>query len=94
MKWSVALEAEGDRVLTREEVVELADAVASSSGIATGIGTTRYGAALVVHADGSAQAVELATAEFTAAAARAGLPPWPITRAEAMSEDDDLAEDE
>ena len=32
--------------------------------------------------------------EFVAAAARAGLPPWPIARAEALSEDDDFDEDE
>ena len=32
MRWSVGVEAQGDRVLTREEVVELADAVAASSG--------------------------------------------------------------
>ena len=36
MRWSVGIEAEGDRVLTREEVVELADAVAAHDGIATG----------------------------------------------------------
>ncbi len=36
VRWSVGIEAEGDRVLTREQVVELADAVAASSGIATG----------------------------------------------------------
>ena len=41
MRWSVGLEAEGDRVLTHAEIVELADAVAPSSGIASGIGTTR-----------------------------------------------------
>ncbi len=51
MRWSVGIEAEGDRILTREEVVELADAVAASNGIATGIGTSRYGAQLVVEAD-------------------------------------------
>ena len=39
-----------DRVLTREEVVELADAIAPVSGIASGIGTDRYGAQLVVQA--------------------------------------------
>jgi hypothetical protein len=86
--------ADGDREMTREEVVELADAVAASSGIASGIGTTSYGAQLVVHAESSDEAVELAMAEFVAAAARAGLPSWPIARAEARSEDDDLDEDE
>ena len=33
MRWSVGIEAEGDRVFTREEVVELADAVAASGGV-------------------------------------------------------------
>ena len=51
MKWNVTLEAEGDRVMTREEIVELADAVAAHGGIASGIGTTRYGAQLSVEAD-------------------------------------------
>ena len=51
MRWSVGIEAEGDRVLTREEVVELADAVAANGGIATGIGTSRFGAQLIVEAD-------------------------------------------
>jgi hypothetical protein len=88
----VAVEAEGDRVLTREEIVELADAVAMSSGIASGIGTTRYGAQLVVAADSLDEAVEAATAEFVAAAARAGLPTWPIVRMDAMSEDEDFAD--
>ena len=58
MRWSVGIEAEGDRVLTREEVVELADAVAASGGIATGIGTSRYGAQLIVEADSREEAIE------------------------------------
>jgi hypothetical protein len=82
--------AEGDRVMTREEVVELADAVAANSGIASGIGTTSYGAQLVVHAASNEQAVGLAMAEFVDAAARAGLPPWPVARAEAISEAEDM----
>jgi hypothetical protein len=90
VKWSVGIEAEADRVLTREQIVELADAVAANSGIATGIGTQRYGARLLVEAGSREQAVEQATAEFVAAAARAGLPPAPIVAAEAVSEDEDL----
>ena len=85
------MQAEVERVLTREEIVELADAVAASGGIATGIGTNRYGAQLIVQADSRDEAVETATAEFTAAAARAGLPDGPIVRAEAVSEDEDAA---
>jgi hypothetical protein len=92
VKWSVAIEAEGDRVLTREEIVELADAVATSSGIASGIGTTRYGAQIVVEADDLEEAGERATAVFAAAAAQAGLPSWPIVRVDAVSEADDAAE--
>ena len=89
MRWSVGIEAEGDRVLSREEVVELADAVAADSGIATGIGTNRYGAQLVVQAASREAAIEQATTQFTAAAARAGLPQAPIVRVEAISEDED-----
>jgi hypothetical protein len=90
VRWSVGIEAEGDRVLTREEIVELADAVAACEGIATGIGTPRYGAQLVVQAGSRDEAVQKGTAEFTAAAVRAGLPPAPVVRAEAVSEDEDV----
>jgi hypothetical protein len=86
----VGIEAEGDRVLTREQVVELADAVAASSGIATGIGTTRYGAQLIVQAASRDEAIEKATAEFTRAVATAGLDEAPIVRAEAISEAEDI----
>ena len=87
-----SVEAEGDRVLTREEIVELADAVAASSGIASGIGTTSYGAQLVVEAATATRRSSWRSAEFGRAAARAGLPPWPVARVEAISEDDDLDE--
>ena len=92
VRWSVVVVAEGDRVMTREEIVELADAVAASSGIASGIGTASYGAQLVVQARSSDEAVELARTEFVQAAERAGLPAWPIARAEALSEDDDMVD--
>ena len=57
MRWSVGIEAEGDRVLSREEVVELADAVAASDGIASGIGSKRYGVTLIVQAGDRDEAV-------------------------------------
>ena len=72
MRWSVGVEAEGDRVLTREQVVELADAVAASGGIATGIGTSRFGAQLIVEAASREEAIEQATAEFWRAVRKAG----------------------
>ena len=94
MRWSVGIEAEGDRVFTREEVVELADAVAASDGIASGIGTNRYGARLVVVASGREDAIAAATEVFKAAARTAGLPAAPIVRTEAISEAEEAEEAE
>ncbi len=93
MRWSVTLIAEGDREMTREEIVELADAVSLLEGVASGIGTTTYGAQIVVDAEGRHEAVELASREFASAAATAGLPPWPITGAEIVSEAEDEMHD-
>jgi hypothetical protein len=92
VRWSVGIETQGDRVLSREEIVELADAVAASSGIATGIGTNRYGAQLLVEAGTRDEAIEKARAEFARAVATAGLPVYPVVRVEAMGEDEE-AED-
>jgi hypothetical protein len=94
VRWSVGLEAEGDRVFTREEIVELADAVAASSGVATGIGTSRYGAQLLVTADSREDAIATATGLFTAAARTAGLPAAPIARTEAISEEEEAMAEE
>jgi len=92
VRWSVGIQAEADRVLRREEVVELADAVAAFDGIATGIGSNRYGAQLVIQADSREEAIEMATRHFTSAAEQAGLPAAPIVRAEAISETEELSE--
>jgi hypothetical protein len=89
VRWSVGIEAEAGRVLTREQVVELADAVAASGGVASGIGISRYGARLIVEADSREDAVARATEEFTRAVAKAGLPPGPVVRTEAASEDEE-----
>jgi hypothetical protein len=89
VRWSVGIEADGDVVLTREQVVELADAVAASGGIATGIGTSRFGAQLIVTAASREEAIAAATAEFTRAVRKAGLPEAPVVRTEAISEDED-----
>ena len=92
MRWSVGVEAEGDRVFTREEVVELADAVAAHDGVASGIGTTRYGARVIVVADGRDEAIAAATEVFVAAARTAGLPAAPIVTTEAVSEAEEAGE--
>jgi hypothetical protein len=89
VRWSVGIEADADRVMSREQIVELADAVAAHDGIATGIGTTRYGAQLVVQAASREQATELAVREFARAVDAAGLPAGPLVRVEAVSEDED-----
>jgi hypothetical protein len=89
VRWSVGLEAEGDTVRTREQIVELADAVAAHDGIASGIGSKRYGARLVVTAQSREEAVAAATELFTAAVAAAGLGADPVVRVEAVSEDEE-----
>jgi hypothetical protein len=89
VRWSVGVEAEADLILAREQIVELADAVAASGGIATGIGTNRYGAQLIVEADSREEAIAKASQEFTRAAAEAGLPAAPVVRTEAISEAED-----
>jgi hypothetical protein len=92
MRWSVGIEAEGDRIMKLEEVVELADAVAPISGIATGIGTNRYGAQVVVFADNRDDAIAKGKEHFASAVQKAGLPVYPIVRVEAISEDEDAAD--
>ncbi len=76
-------------MLTREQVVDLADAVAATDGIATGIGTTRYGAQMVVEAASREEAIEKATEEFWRAVRKARLRRAPLVRTEAISEDED-----
>lgn len=94
MKFSVSIFAEGDRVVSLDEVVELADAVAPLSGIASGAGSMGYGAQIVIEAENSDQAVDIAIAEFTKAVAIAKLPDWPVSKAETISEIDDAYVDE
>ncbi len=94
MRWSISLRADGDRPMGREEIVELADAVAKWEGIASGIGTNSYSVQIVVEAPTADEAVDLATTHFRTAAATAGLPPWPVVWAESMSEDEGYVDDE
>ena len=59
MLWSVTVQAAGDRPMTHEEIVELADAVAAAQGVASGIGAQAYGAQLVVEAADRDEAIAL-----------------------------------
>ncbi len=90
MRYSVSVIAEGDREIRLDEVVELADAIAHLNGIASGAGSMSYGAQIVVEAADSDTAVDVAIPLFIEAARAAGLPEWPVTRAETISEVDDL----
>jgi hypothetical protein len=90
LRWSVSLQAEGDRVIELEEVVELADAVSASNGIASGMGTFGYGVQVVVEADNADRAVELAVAVLAEAVKRSGLPSWPVVSVETIAEDEDM----
>ena len=92
MRYSVSLHAEGDREVSLEAVVELADAVAPLNGIASGYGTMGYGAQIVVEAADSDSAVDLALEKFADAVAKTSLPPWPVIRAESISEDEDFGD--
>lgn len=92
IRWSVGIETEGDRVMELAEIVELADAVAPSGGIASGIGSTRYGAQLLVVAATREEAIELGRSAFAAAVTTAGLPAFPVVRVEAVSEPEDAAD--
>src|SRR5262249_6377476 len=86
VRWSVGIEAEGTCGLTREQGVDLADAVAGSARIATGIGSPPDGGPLLRQAGSREEALSKGTAEFERAASVAGLPKDPIVRAEAVSE--------
>jgi hypothetical protein len=87
--WSVGIEVEGDEVMTLEGIGELADAVASAGGIASGIGRPCYGVKVLVEAEDRDEAVTKATAILREAARVAALPEWPVSRVEAVSEDED-----
>ena len=88
-QWSVGIEVEGDEVMTLEGIGDLADAVAAAGGIASGIGETRYGVKVLVCAEDREQAIAKATEILRTAARAADLPEWPVSRVEAVSEDEE-----
>ena len=73
-----------------DEVVELADAVAASDGIASGMGTYGYGVQVVVEAEHSDRAVELAMRVLAEAVEKSGLPSWPVVSVETIAEDEEM----
>lgn len=93
MRWSVGVQADGDEVMSHEQILELADAVAGHGGVASGIGQQRYGAQVVVDADNRTLAEQRAKQVFSDAVREAGLPAWPISSCEALSEEEDAEPD-
>jgi hypothetical protein len=93
MRWSVGLQAEGDQVMSQDQILNLADAVAIHSGIATGIGQSSYGAQILVDADNRTLAEQRAKKVFADAVQEAGLPVWRISRCDALSEEEDMEPD-
>ena len=88
MQWSIGIEVSGDEVMTLDRIGELADAVAPAGGIASGIGQAAYGVKVLVEAEDRDEAVAKATEILRAAARKAALPEWPVSRVEAVSEAD------
>jgi hypothetical protein len=89
VQWSVGIEVAGDEVMAPDRICELADAVASAGGIASGIGRPGYGVKVLVDAADRDEAVARATDILRSAARTAALPEWPICRVEAVSEDEE-----
>jgi len=93
MQWSVGIEVAGDEIMTLDRIGDLADAVASTGGIASGIGQACYGVKVLVEAEDRDQAVAKATDILRAAARAAALPEWPVSRVEAVSEEEEEHEE-
>jgi hypothetical protein len=86
--WSVGIEVSGDELMTVDRIGDLADAVAADGGIASGIGRPGYGITVLVTALDRDDAIARATEILRAAAGRAHLPAWPVSRVEATSEEE------
>jgi hypothetical protein len=92
VQWSVGIEVaggDGAEVMTVDRIGDLADAVASDGGIASGIGQTCYGVKVLVDAESRESALARATEILRAAARAAGLPEWQVSRVEVVSEEED-----
>jgi hypothetical protein len=92
MRWSVAVQTEGDEVMSQERIVALADTVAKLDGVASGIGQSAYGAKIIVNAPNRQEAEALAKQQFTEAAREANMPDWPIIKVESISEEEEEEE--
>ena len=85
--WTVTVTAAGAEPLAEvdERLVDLVEALEEHSAVGIS-GPSRYGARLSVRAQSPGAGVEVACRLFQEAAERAGLPAWPVVRAEAATE--------
>jgi len=90
--WNVHVEAVGDERYDDDRLGDLLDNLFEYDGVVTGTpeepidGRSRYGAGFSLRAADAVEAVARARAVFEHAAAGAGLPPWPLARVEAQTE--------
>jgi hypothetical protein len=92
VQWSVGIEVaggDGAEMMTLDRIGDLADAVASDGGIASGIGQPSYGVKVLVEAESRESAVARATEILRVAARVASLPEWPVSRVEVASEEEE-----
>ena len=85
-RWSVTLFAEGDRAMTRDEADRFAAALARIGAGTSGHGAPGHGADLAIAAGTRDEAIAIARSLLADAAKAAGLPPWTVSRAEAIGD--------
>lgn len=92
--WHVHAEAVGEERYEEHLLEDLVDNLLEHDGVVTGTpeepvdGSARYGAGFSVQASNAVEAVARAREVFERAAAAAGLPPWPLARVEAQTEEE------
>jgi hypothetical protein len=90
--WNVHAEAVGNESYDDDLLEDLLDNLLEHDGVVTDTpeepidGRARYGAGFSVQAPDAVEAVARAREVFERAAAAAGLPPWPLARVEAQTE--------
>lgn len=93
-RWTVTVFADGDRDPTADELARLAAAAAPMGGVPTGGAARGYGLRIVIAAGTRDEAVAIGSGALADAARQAGLPPWPVTRAEALGDHEVAARDQ
>lgn len=93
-RWTVTVFADGDRDVTADELTRLTAAVTPMGGVPTGGEDRGYGLQIAIAAGTRDEAVTIATGALADAARQAGLPPWPVTRSQALGDHEVVARDQ